>query len=636
MKGRREALNSRSGAIDAQRKTVQRSKDKLRVKSMPMQSCVTTLIALGVAMTASPACWGAVGGSGKDKEEAARAARSSNISGVVRDMQGIVQMGALVQVLTGDSRTVATAFTDQHGQYAIRDLIPGTYWVRASATLFVPVTKANLQLRTGATAVVNLTLAALYDTASWLPAQRRRADESADDWKWTLRSTANRPILRVVEDGTAIEVSSSAAEAPVAIRVKARGAIESGDGGFGQGGVHSIVTLHEGLEDGADAMFRADMGTNAGSGPAGDSRLTGNEIDAGYEARTGFNGGASRTVLSYKSHPELMGAGMTPGGAGVEVFEMTSAQRLSVGERIEVEAGGRLEAVRAGTNGVATHPFVRVSAHPGGEWTLEYRLATDRGLQEFDDVTSGDGEVPIAVVRNGRLALESGGHQEFSVAHRNAQTSVQVAFYRDRFAETAVAGGETGGGAATSSQVSAVPVGFLIDPVTGSFRALARGYGADGARVTISSALTPSLWVAAEYATGDALAPLEGVGVPQPVGMTEALGNLTARHSQTAVLALKGHLLGAGTRVRASYRWQSTREVTAVDSYSSFGDQAYLSCLIRQPIRLARGLPQGLEATIDVTNLLAQGYRPFLSADGKTLYFAQAPRTVQAGLSFSF
>jgi hypothetical protein len=336
-----------------------------------------------------------------------------------------------------------------------------------------------------------------------------------------------------------------------------------------------------------------------------------------------------------------MGAGMAPDGAGVEVFEMTSAQRMSVGERIEVEAGGRLEAVRAGTNGVATHPFVRLSAHPGGEWTLEYRLATDRGLQEFDDVTSGDGEVPVAVVRNGRLALESSGHQEFSVAHRNAQTSVQVTFYRDRLVNAVVAGGESGGPVSVGSSPvpvpsGAVPTGFLIDPVTGSFRALAAGYEANGARVTVSSALTPSLWVAAEYATGDALAPVEGIGVPQPVGMAEALDNLRARHSQTAVLALKGHLLGAGTRVRASYRWQSTRDVTAVDSYSSFGDQAYLSCLIRQPIRLARGLPQGLEATIDVTNLLAEGYRPFLSADGQTLYFAQAPRTVQAGLSFSF
>jgi hypothetical protein len=31
---------------------------------------------------------------------------------------------------------------------------------------------------------------------AWLPIERRSADEPDDDWKWTLRSTANRPLLR--------------------------------------------------------------------------------------------------------------------------------------------------------------------------------------------------------------------------------------------------------------------------------------------------------------------------------------------------------------------------------------------------------------------------------------------------------
>jgi len=57
---------------------------------------------------------------------------------------------------------------------------------------------------------------------------------------------------------------------------------------------------------------------------------------------------------------------------------------------------------------------------------------------------------------------------------------------------------------------------------------------------------------------------------------------------------------------------------------------------VRQAVRWGDRLPQGLEATIDVTNLLAEGYRPFLSADGHMLYLAQSPRTVRAGLSLTF
>jgi outer membrane receptor protein involved in Fe transport len=53
-------------------------------------------------------------------------------------------------------------------------------------------------------------------------------------------------------------------------------------------------------------------------------------------------------------------------------------------------------------------------------------------------------------------------------------------------------------------------------------------------------------------------------------------------------------------------------------------------------VRWGDRLPPGIEATVDVTNLLAEGYRPFLSADGRTLYLAESPRTIQAGLSFKF
>ncbi len=618
------------------------------------RASVATLLFLGASLILVPAAGAASGGKpGADRSPAVPAGLSS-IGGVVRDSQGVAQMGALVQVLAANSITVATAFTDQHGRYLIANLNPGRYLVRASATLFVPVTRSNLQLRNGATAIVNLTLAALFDTTSWLPAQRRRADETEDDWKWTLRSTANRPILRIVEDGTEIEVSSSAEEQRPALRVKAQEAIESSDGSFGNGGLHNIVTVHEGLDDGADVMLRADLGMSphapsdmAGASSPGATGLAGSEFDAGYEARTGFNGGAARTVISYKSHPELVGAGFSSGlagGAGLQVLEISSVQRLSLGERVEVEAGGRMEAVRTAATALATHPLLRVSAHPGGEWTIEYRMASDRGLQEFDDVTSGDSDVPVALMKDGRLQLESGLHQEFGAGKNARAGSFQIAYYADRFNQAAISGGEAGlsptstaaAGVAGELVPFAVPVGILLDPTTGSFRALGMGYGSEGIRITASSALTPSLWLAAEYSTGEALATRGEDGMVAPVGIEQALAALRVKRSETATIALKGKVLNTGTRVRASYRWQPASGVTAVDAYSAFGDQAYLSCLLRQPIRAGALLPQGLEATIDVTNLLAQGYRPFLSADGQTLYFAQAPRTVQAGLSFSF
>ncbi len=53
------------------------------------------------------------------------AASTAAISGVVRDPEGVAQMGAMVQVLAAGSVSVATAITDMHGRYRIADLLPG-------------------------------------------------------------------------------------------------------------------------------------------------------------------------------------------------------------------------------------------------------------------------------------------------------------------------------------------------------------------------------------------------------------------------------------------------------------------------------------------------------------------------------
>jgi len=96
------------------------------------------------------------------------------LSGVVRDAHGVPQMGALVQLLTADATTIATAFTDTHGRYLMSTVLPGRYQLRATAAFFAPVSRPNIRLQAGAQAIVNLTMNTLYETQSWLPAQKRR------------------------------------------------------------------------------------------------------------------------------------------------------------------------------------------------------------------------------------------------------------------------------------------------------------------------------------------------------------------------------------------------------------------------------------------------------------------------------
>jgi len=552
------------------------------------------------------------------------AGSTAAVSGVVRDTQGVAQMGAMVEVLAAGSMSVAMAFTDMYGRYRIANLLPGSYQVRATAALFVPAMRRNLRLATGMRATVNLTLNMLSDPAAWLPVERRRPDEPGDDWTWTLRSAVNRPILRVLDDGQVEMASGQRVEAKKGRPVKAQVTVVGGVGGFGAGGVRSVLALDRAMESGADAMLRASIGAMGA-----DARNASAELAAGYERSLGF-AGTSRMVVSCASHPEMMSTGGTdPSNAmGMQLVRMASAEKMELGDAVDLEAGGTVYAVRTSGVAMAAQPFVRVTVHPGEVWAVRYQLATARDVQSFDGLDSIAPAMPVAVVSDGRMEMENGSHQEIALSRRVGKGVVEAAVYRDAMGRPAIEG--VGAMGAADAMAGAGASGVVADGATDSFAFLGAGYTSRGVRLTVSEPMTANLWAALEVETGAALAPADGSGER----LAEVAAGLRAEDAESVTAEVKGRIARSGTKVRAAYRWQPRQLVTAVDPYEE--DQGYLSLYVRQAVRWGDRLPPGLEATVDVTNLLAQGYLPFLSSDGRMLFLAQSPRAIQGGLSFTF
>jgi len=122
------------------------------------------------------------------------------ISGYVRNASGAPQMGAVVEILGSEISSASrslTTFTDGLGFYSAAGLLPGVYSVKVSAPSFLPTVLERIGLVPGAHLKVNVTLNTLLGA---LDVGRIRAVPDDDDWKWTLRSVANRPILRVFDD----------------------------------------------------------------------------------------------------------------------------------------------------------------------------------------------------------------------------------------------------------------------------------------------------------------------------------------------------------------------------------------------------------------------------------------------------
>jgi hypothetical protein len=174
---------------------------------------------------------------------------------------------------------------------------------------------------------------------------------------------------------------------------------------------------------------------------------------------------------------------------------------------------------------------------------------------------------------------------------------------------------------------------LLYDSSTGALEVAGMDFDSTGMLAELTELLPDDMWASVGLGTGDAL-----TMDPHPIPVTLENGLLSLRPRRTEMISVSygGKLQHAGTQWRASYQWQQNGALTAVDPFDANLRNPYLSFYLRQPIHCHGILPNGMEALVDVRNLLAQGYRPFVTSDGSVLYFAQASRAVEGGLSFSF
>ena len=101
-------------------------------------------------------------------------------------------------------------------------------------------------------------------------------------------------------------------------------------------------------------------------------------------------------------------------------------------------------------------------------------------------------------------------------------------------------------------------------------------------------------------------------------------------------ISLSGTLDGTGTRWHASYRWQPEDTVTQVAPFASGAAEPFFNVHMRQPIRYRHEGQRSVDVMVDLHNLLAQGFRPFVLGDGSVLLFAQDQRSFSGGFAFTF
>ncbi len=539
------------------------------------------------------------------------------MAGMVRDRRGAPQMDALVQLLRTDASIVAVAHTDVHGNFLMEDLLPGVYQIKASEETFLPSLRQNLHVLAHHKTVANLTLSTLFEAVQWLPAERRSPGEPEDEWKWTLRSETNRPILRFSDEGPVL-VSEGRGPAQSRARVTTRGGSRS----FGDGGLRHGVEYEGTGASGAHTLLRTSLNVTDG--------LQAHYL-AAYEDDLG-GGRIVRTVAAYTDLPDL-----GVGGSGARRYQaatLRTAETSELSPELRTEIGNELLAMTTtgatASTRIATHPFGSITLHSDAT-SLSYRIATSRNAQDAVALADEETLLPAVTQRAGSGTLEHGLHQEVRLRHKREHgASWQLSAFHDSLNNPLVQG---------SGYISEAEAGsgdLLVDPVSAIFRTAANSYTGSGFAGELRLPIGAWLAVSTAVAAGPALATAGDAAAAPERTVEQALNALRPRLSSAVTVGAEGSVEPTHTYWRASYRWQPTDTVTPVNAFAVRSGDAYLNVFLRQPIRVGHILPGGLRAVIDVRNLVAQGYAPFVTPDGSTLFFAQADRSVEGGLAFTF
>jgi len=521
-------------------------------------------------------------------------------------------MGAVVEVF-GTALPDLKAFTDEKGFFSIAGLAPGNYSVKVSAPSFLPTLREKINIRAGAGVLLNLTLSTIFDAVQFAP---RRGSVDDGDWEWVLRSTANRPVLRILPDGSPVVLAKASESGP---DLKGTLSFIAGSSSRGFGSVSDMSTgfvVEKSFFSSDILRFRGDVSYGPG--------LPNAVVRTSYKHQMA-NGSTPEIAFTLRrlSSPDL---GLR--NADLQALALTTSDRFAIGDVLELKFGSELQSIQFMGKVTALRPFGSIAAHLSPDTMLEYHYATSRPSSRADkgfesapaDLSEADPRVSMAGFAP---ALERAHHQELALSHREGKTSMQAAVYSDRIANPAL----TGVGEFSDASGDVLP-----DVYSGTFTYQGPSFETRGLRLVLQRKLRSDIVATVDYGFGGVL------DLDHPASLEDAREDSVVRYRHSLSAKVSGSAPRTRTHWVASYGWTSGRALTPVDMFNASAGQTdpFLDLFFRQPLPGTSSLPGHMDVLLEIRNLLAQGYVPVFGQDGRTVYLVQSARAVRGGVAFSF
>jgi hypothetical protein len=568
---------------------------------------------------------------------------SGELGGLVTDVAGKPQPGAVVLLFNQQERLLQRSATDAVGSFTFGDLLPDLYSVQVSLSTFVPAIKDRIPIKAGMRSLLEINLSRIFSSVQLVSTTPAPGGLMSDGWKWTLRSDSSlRPILRILP----ARIDSPSETSRQSIFSESRGLIR--------------ISASDGSQIASDGQ--ADLGTQFAFAT---SLYGGNHLhvagDVGYTPSSGAPAAAIRTTYSRELadgvKPEIsvtmrqffvplrVGQGLLGGSVGgdaalpaLRTLGVSFNDKTQINDSLQMEYGFELDSVSFLDRLHYFSPYAKLTyALPAGKadftWTSgnarpELGMSGSDPNSDLQRDLAALSMLPRVSLSDGRPRVQRGDDYELGFSERFGSREYRVSGYHERVSNTTltIASAEPGlfSGDLLPDLFSSSSLFNLGKFETFGYTASVTQDLGDNYKATVTYGSLGVVSPRASELTGDSAEDLRNI--------------LEVSRRPAVTLRVSGTVKGSGTRFVASYQWTDYRSAAPGPLFStqSIRPESGLNVAIRQPIPAIPGMPWRMEASAEMRNMLAQGYLPLQTPGGDQFLVVNTPRSIRGGLAFVF
>ena len=559
-------------------------------------------------------------------------ALSGHILGEVRNAAGVVQMGAVVSLYNRYDELLRRGLSNQDGKFVFDSLAPDVYSIRVSLASFVPALRRNISVLSGSESLLKIQLSSALSTVELVPLNSPEGALMSDSWKWVLKTShATRPVLRLLPQTSSSRTSMASVFSDTSALVK----VSAGDGDPFSGTSQDLGTafvLATSVNGTSKIRVSGNVGYAASGFPSAGFRTT-------YQ-RDDQSGEGPQLALTVRQIylPSLMGSGAfgsnTP---ALRTASLSSYDKMEVLDIIHLEYGVSLESISLFGRINHVNPFARATYDLDDHSAV--RLAVSAGSQPVELLTcssdqnqnlSADlaalGQMQRISRRDNQAAVERNKVIEAGYQAVDGSRTYRASMYAEEVSNAAfLMSGDSG----------LVDPGDLLPDISSRGTVFNLGdYRRMGYSASVTQKLGDRVEVSAAGGRTDALQLQQSPDVPASTGDDLRSGVRNAPRPWVTVQA-DAALPVTKTHLATSYGWTDPNVLmpTHVSLTGKTDQKVGWNVYARQPLPSIGGMH--MEMTVDLRNLLAQGYVP-LQANGRHAVLTNAPRAVRGGVSFIF